>query len=249
MLAQAEAISSSISSKAQADGNRAGRGQPGGRAGNAGPHRGRPGQRRAAAPRGVRHGKTWISFAPPICPPGQGRRRCRRPWRRPARRWGGMGEIQSQRASVAARARRSPWPSGDWRNAVSARRRPGAWPTFSPGQAKPSRPARPSYRCCRPATFSFASSCRNAIRDRPRRSGGPRMRRLPGGSVRDNIVHFASGRIHAASDLQPVEQGKLVFIVEARPRPDQATSAQSGGADRGAPCRQRQQPIRSPQRR
>ena len=45
-----------------------------------------------------------------------------------------------------------------------------------------------------------------------RRSGGAGLRRLPGRSVRDDLVHFAAGGIHAAADLQRVEQGQLVFL-------------------------------------
>ena len=149
---------------------------------------------------------------------GGGRRRARR---------------RSQHGAMAARP------------APRRRRRPPARsPTCSPGPAKRSPPARRSSRCCRPRTFSSASSF-------PSR----RLRSVhlgdevafacdgcPADLDGDGLVHRAAGRIHAAGHLLRVDARQVRLPGRGAADAEQATSQSRPAGDRRGPAPQARPP-------
>src|SRR5271166_4977584 len=61
------------------------------------------------------------------------------------------------------------------------------------------------------------------------------MRRMPRGFVRPDFVYFAAGRIHAAADLQPVEQSQACLPRRSPAAARTGGRPQSGRARRSSP--------------
>ncbi len=189
----------------QADRNPAGRGQSGGCPGNPGPHHGRPAPRRDAAAERRHH---QADRRPAACRPSIG-----------AGQGGGVagragavacaarsGARNRGRSGPPSRPRAPPsrWPNGGLGNAASRRRRPGASPTFWPAPGETMAAGAPVVSLLPPGNIFVRFFVPEAALAtlHLRRPGGARLRRLPGRSVRHDLVHLAAGRIHAAADLQ-----------------------------------------------
>ena len=175
-------------------------------------HRRRPEPRRVPACRkGTRRSKASISCAPNTVRRRPRSRGCRRPSRRLAGRWAGRAKSRRSAPTVAAfRAALGHGGMAARRSAASRRPRADAWPTCWPARERRWRRARRWCRCCRRSNIFVRFFVPEPMLATMHQGDtvGLTCDGCPAGLTGHDLIHFAAGRIHAAVDLQRVEQGQ-----------------------------------------